>query len=310
MMGVSALIRKSRIVINNPKLLLVEILYLLSPLMKDKLYIKLLFPLSTGYQLDLKNPQTYNEKLQWLKLYYRNPLYPKLVDKYEYKKYVSEKIGKEYVIKNYGVWNSFEEIDFSELPNQFVLKTTHDQGGVVVCRDKDKFNFNKAREKLNNHLNHRNLFYFMREWPYKKVVPRIIAEEYLVDESGIELKDYKFYCFNGEPKVMYIAHGRQSNVHYLDYFDMDFVHLDINRRGYVQSNKRFKRPENWELMVQLSKKLSSGHPHVRIDFYNVYGKLYLGEFTLFQGGGMMPFYPIKWDYEFGSYLDLPHKNNL
>src|SRR5690554_2983436 len=145
--------------INNPKLLYKHILFALAPVLPDKFYLKQLFPIYTGYKLNLNNPQTYNEKLQWLKLYYRNLLYPKLVDKYEYKEYIKEVLGELYIVENYGVWNTFEEIDFDTLPNQFVLKTTHDQGGVVICKDKEKFDFDKARKKITNHLNRRNLFY-------------------------------------------------------------------------------------------------------------------------------------------------------
>src|SRR5690606_148439 len=199
-----------------------------SPIFSDEFYLKRLFPLMVGYKLNLQDPKTYNEKLQWLKLYYRDPLLPCLVDKYEYKKYVKELVGERYVVKNLGVWDNFEEINFDKLPTQFVLKTTHDQGGVVICKDKSTFDIINARRKLKRHFN-LNLYYLYREWPYKYIKPRIIAEEYLIDESGDDLKDYKLYCFNGEPKVMYISSGRQTNTTYLDFFDMDFNYLNIRR---------------------------------------------------------------------------------
>jgi hypothetical protein len=254
--------------------------------------------------LDLDNPRTYNEKLQWLKLYYRNPILPKLVDKFEYKSFVSARVGQEYVVKNYGIWNSVDEIEFDGLPAQFVLKTTHDQGGVVICKDKMHFNILAAKRKLRGHLK-RNLYYLFREWPYREVIPRIIAEELLVEADGADLKDYKFYCFNGEPRIMYIATGRQSGGACFDFFDMDFKHLDIRRPKYGQLGDVFERPENWCDMISLARKMSEGLPHVRIDFYNVGGKIFFGEFTLFQGGGFMPFSPETWDYELGSYLRLP-----
>jgi hypothetical protein len=233
--------QKIRTVIKRPETLFIKLLYFLSPLFGDKFYLKLLFPLKVGYKLNLKNPKSYNEKLQWLKLNYRDPLLPKLVDKYEYKIYIKNKIGEEYIVKNYGVWDSFKEIDFNKLPNQFVLKTTHDQGGVVICKDKSNFDFKKARKKINRHLN-QNIFYRFREWPYKYIKPRIIAEELLVDYDVGDLLDYKFYCFNGEPNVMYIASGGQSDSSYLNFYDMDFNLLDIERRGYPQSDKDFKKP--------------------------------------------------------------------
>jgi hypothetical protein len=301
------IIRKLRTVLNAPKTLLVRLLYLFSPCINDKTYLKLLFPLKLGYKLNLKNPKSYNEKLNWLKLYYRDATLPRLVDKYEYKEHVKKIIGESFVIKTYGIWDSFEEIDFDSLPQKFVLKTTHDQGGVIICKDKYAFNFEKAHSKIQKHLK-RNLFYLMREWPYKYVRPRIIAEEYLVDESGTELKDYKFYCFNGIPKFMYIASGRQAG-HHFDFYDMDFNHLDISRTGYTPSGVQFKKPKNWDMMKEFAMKMSLGHPHVRIDFYNINEKLLFGEFTLFQGGGLMRFYPPKWDYEFGKYLQLPPRNN-
>lgn len=298
------ILRKLRSIIKKPKLLLIKPLMLLSPLFGDKMYLKMLFPLKVGYKLNLDNPKSYNEKLQWLKLYYKNPLLPKLVDKYEYKEYVKKNVGEQFVIKTYGVWTSVEEIDFDNLPSQFVLKTTHDQGGVIVCKDKSNFDIVNAKKKLQKHLK-RNLYYLFREWVYNNVEPRIIAEEYLEDKSGEGLKDYKFYCFDGEPKLMYITCGKQMGVNYIDFYDMDFNYTDIKRPKFKQFGNNHVKPKNWDLMIELAKKMSYGQPHVRIDFYNVNDKLYFGEFTLFQGGGLMPFYPEKWDYILGEYIELP-----
>lgn len=290
--------------LKRPQSLFIKILVKSSPWFSDKVYLKLLFPLKTGYRLNLENPKTYNEKLQWLKLNYRSDLLPKLVDKYEFKEYARKMIGDEYIIKTYGVWESFEEINFEELPNQFVLKTTHDQGGVVVCKDKSLLDIEKTRQKINRHLNRRNLYYLMREWPYKYVKPRIIAEELLIEKGELGLKDYKFYCFHGEPKVLYISFGRQSDKTYFDFYDISFNKLDIKRPKYAQPKEVMEKPDNFDKMIELAKVLSKNEPHVRVDFYNIDGKIKLGEFTLFQGGGMMPFYPKKWDYTFGSWIDL------
>lgn len=294
--------QKISTVISKPKVLLIKILYLISPILSDRLYLKLLFPLKVGYKLNLKNPQTYNEKLQWLKLNYRDNRLPAMVDKYEYKQHVAEAIGSDYVVKNFGVWENFDDIDFEILPTRFVLKTTHDQGGVILCSDKAHFDLDKARKKINRHLK-RNIFYLYREWPYKKVKPRVIAEEFLEDEWG-DLLDYKFYCFDGEPKIMYIAAGRKSGETCFNFYDMNFNFLDIKRPGYNQCGIEVKKPENFDLMISLAKQLSIAQPHVRIDFYSIKGKIYVGEYTLFQGGGMMPFVPEKWDYTLGSWLDL------
>jgi len=300
---ISNIKRKLKVALSNPRLIGVKLLYRLSPLLPDKLYLKLLFPLKVGYKLNLENPQTYNEKLQWIKLYYRKPIMSVMADKYAAKQYIENIIGDEYVVKNYGVWEHFNDIDFSTLPESFVLKTTHDQGGVVVVKDKNELDIKKAKAKLERHLE-KGTYHLMKEWPYKNIQSRIIAEELLMDTEKGDLWDYKFYCFNGEPKLMYISHGRQSHTTYFDFYDMDFEKQDISRPGHPISEKMIKKPEQWELMKEISRKLSAGWPHLRVDFYCVEGKLYLGELTFFQGGGMKPFYPESWDYKLGEMIAL------
>lgn len=286
------------------KRIIIKALYLISPLVPDKIYLKILFPLRTGYRLNLKNPITYNEKLQWLKLYNRDPALPDRVDKYEYKVWAENIIGSEYVPKTYGLWTSAEEIDFNSLPDRFVIKTTHDQGGVLICKEKSEFDEKYARKMLKSHLR-RNLYNMMKEWPYKEVKPRIMAEELLSGFDGDDLFDYKFYCFDGEPRYMYVSRGRQSAHTPFYFFDMNFNPLSIVRPGHEPDDFSIEKPQNWELMIKLARKLSYGQPHVRIDFYNLNGKVKVGEYTLFQGGGMMPFIPEYWDYELGKWLNLP-----
>lgn len=300
---ISNIKKKLKSVAANPRLIGIKLLYQLSPLLPEKLYLKLLFPLKVGYKLNLDNPLTYNEKLQWIKLYYRKPIMSVMADKYAAKQYIADIIGEEYIVRNYGVWERFDDIDFSSLPKSFVLKTTHDQGGVVVVKDKNKLDIKKAKAKLERHLK-KGTYHIMKEWPYKNIQPRIIAEELLIDAKKGDLWDYKFYCFNGEPKLMYISHGRQTDITYLDFFDMDFEKKDITRPRFASSEEKIDKPEQWELMQDLSRKLSAGWPHLRVDFYCVEGKLYLGELTFFQGGGMMPFYPESWDDKLGSYIEL------
>lgn len=295
--------RKLMTFVENPKIILIKFLYTVSSNFQDEKYLKMLFPLKMGYPLNLENPLTYNEKLQWLKLNYRNPLMTKMVDKFSMKEVAKKIIGEKYIIESYGVWNSFDEIEFENLPRSFVLKTTHDQGGVIIVKDKDKIDKAYINSKLTNHLKTKHYF-LSREWPYKNVQPKIMAEAILVNEDVGDLYDYKFYCFHGEPKVMYIAHGRQNDTCYLDFYDMEFNKLDITRPNYPQSDKSFEMPENWELMKELAKKLSIGFPHLRVDFYNINGKIYLGELTFFQGGGLMPFKPHEWDHKLGSWIDL------
>ncbi|MDY0271258.1 MAG: ATP-grasp fold amidoligase family protein [Advenella sp.] len=305
-MSIKTLKQKTKTVINNPKVLFIKLLYKISPLFSDKIYLKILFPLQTGYKLNLDKPKTYNEKLQWLKIHYRKPIMMQMVDKYEAKKFAQNIIGKKYIIENLGIWDSFDEIDFNSLPNRFVLKTTHDQGGIIIVKDKNKLDIKAAKIKINKHLKTKH-FYLTREWPYKDVKPRIMAEVFLENKNLGDLWDYKFYCFHGIPEVMYIAHGRHSEQCYFDFFDMNFNKLDIARRGYSQSKKTFDIPKNWDLMKELAAKLSKNLPHVRVDFYNIDGLIYLGELTFFQGGGMMPFYPKDWDLAFGNWINI---NNI
>lgn len=273
--------------------------------MPDKIYLEKVYKLRMGRKLNLDNPQTYNEKLQWLKLYDRKPEYTKMVDKYAVKDYVAKKIGAEHIIKTLGVWDKFDDIDFTTLPNQFVLKTTHDSGGVVICKDKNVLNMKEARKRIEWSLN-RKYYYIWREWPYKDVKPRIIAEEYMVDESGYELKDYKFFCFNGKVKALFVAKDRTkvNEETKFDFFDENFNHLPFTN-GHPNSEPPYFKPENFEKMKELAEKLSIGIPHVRVDFYNINGKIYFGELTFSHWSGLTPFNPEEWDYEFGSWIELP-----
>lgn len=275
--------------------------------LSDKKYLEMRYKLRFGKKLDLENPLTYNEKLQWLKLYDRNPEYTKMVDKYEVKKYVADKIGEEYIIPTLGVWDKFEDIDFDKLPDQFVLKCTHDSGGIVICKDKSNLNKEKAKKKIEKGLK-RNYYWSSREWPYKDVKPRIIAEKYMVDESGYELKDYKFFCFDGKVKVLFIATDRavEGEETKFDFFDENFVHLPI-KNGHENADKELACPEGFEKMKELAEKLSQGIPQLRVDFYNINGQIYFGETTFFHWSGMVPFEPEEWDYKFGEYIKLPNK---
>lgn len=274
----------------------------------DEEYIRRLFKFKMGYDLDLKNPKTYNEKLQWLKLNYHNPEFVTMVDKYLSKQYVADIIGEQYIVPLYGVWDTFDDIDFEVLPEQFVLKTTHDCGGVVVCKDKRSFDKKKAKKILNWHLQ-REYFYHCREWPYKFVKPRIIAEKFMKDsENQVEegLTDYKFFCFDGEPKAMFIATDRAKKgaETKFDFYDMEFNHLPFTN-GHPNSDKVIDKPKQFDEMIELSKKLSKGLPHVRVDFYESQGNIYFGELTFFHWGGMVPFEPKEWDLRFGEWIDLP-----
>lgn len=272
----------------------------------DKRYLELLYWYKMKKRLNLDNPQTFNEKLQWLKLYDRNPRYTAMVDKYEVKKYVTEMLGEEYIIPTLGVWDNFDEIDFDSLPDQFVLKCTHDSGGLVIVTDKNKLNRKAAKKKI-NHCLRRNYFYNTREWPYKNVKPRIIAEQYMIDESGYELKDYKFFVFDGVVRAMFIATDRNASTETcFDFFDRDFHHLPFTN-GHPNADHEIKMPDNYKEMIRLAEILGKGIPQVRIDFYSISGRIYFGEVTFFHWGGVQPFVPEKWDYTFGSWIQLPLK---
>ena len=272
----------------------------------DEWFIKTKYRLKMGRRLDLQNPQSFTEKLQWLKLYDRQPLYPTLVDKYSVKEYVAKVIGEEYVIPSLGVWDSFDEIDFSILGKQFVLKTTHAGGssGVVICKDISEFDYDGSRKKLQSSL-HFDTYWVIREWPYKMVKHRIIAEQLLKCNDG-DLKDYKFYCFNGEPKVLLVASNRFTT-HNFNYFDMNFNDLPITSCDGPRSTKPIPKPQNFQKMIEIAKSLSTGIPHVRVDLYNVDGKIYFGELTLYDSSGYDNMSSEKWNEQFGKWLTLPDK---
>lgn len=272
--------------------------------LKDKTYLKLQYKNRMGKELSLEKPQTFNEKLQWLKLYDRNPEYTKMVDKYEVKKYVANIIGEEYVIPTLGVYDKFEDINFETLPNQFVIKCTHDSGGLVICKDKMKLEINEARKKINKSLK-RNYYYWGREWPYKNVKPRIIIEKYMEDEINKELVDYKFMCFNGKVKCVFTCTDRfEKDGLKVTFFDRNWKKMPFERH-YPSSNKNIKKPKNHELMLELAEKLSKGIPFVRVDFYEINEKVYFGELTFYPGAGFEEFYPEQWDLKLGKMLELP-----
>lgn len=272
----------------------------------DELYLKIYYWLSMRKKLQLNPPILFNEKLQWLKLYNRRPEYVTMVDKYAVKEYVAKIIGEEYVIPTIGVWNSPDKIDLDKLPNQFVLKTNHDGGGngIVVCKDKSLLNKKKTLRELRHSFN-RNTYLIGREWPYKMVKKCVFAEQYMEDDKTKELRDYKFFCFNGEVKALYVATNRASQTGVcFDFFDTDFNHLDIYQ-GHPLSGKPLEKPVSFDLMKEMVEKLSRGIPHVRVDFYEVNGHPYFGEFTFFHLGGTGSFQPEKWDKVFGDWIKLP-----
>lgn len=290
--------------LKNPNLIATALLARCGRLLPDSWFLRIKYFQVFGKILNLKNPKTFNEKLQWLKLYDRKPEYTVMVDKIEAKKWVADRIGDEYIIPTLGVWDSAEEIDFDSLPNQFVLKTNHDSGAVIICKDKSKFNIDEARKKLAASLK-RDYYILGREWPYKDVKRRILAEKYMVDESGYELKDFKIFCFDGKPAFIQVDFDRFADSgHKRNLYSTNWEILDF-QYGYpsVRSHT-IERPVNLEEMLQCASTLSKGHPFLRVDFYSINGSSKFGETTFFPECGFGKFEPSSADEKYGQNLKI------
>lgn len=273
----------------------------------DKTYLALLGKIRLGKKINIDNPKTFSEKIQWLKLYDRNPEYTKMVDKYEAKKYVASIIGEEYIIPTLGVYNNFKEIDFDKLPNQFVIKCTHDSGGNIICKDKSKLDFKEARKKIEKCLK-KDYYNYNKEWPYKNVRPRLIIEKYMASKEYPELIDYKFFCFNGEPKFLYVSEGLSNHATAkISFTDMKYNLMDFHRKDYKPFKELPPKPKNFEKMKEFSEILSDKIPFVRVDFYEIKEKIYFGELTFFPCSGYIPFEPQKYDSILGDMIELPKK---
>lgn len=277
----------------------------LSNSLSDSFYLKCFYRSAINEKLNLNIPHNFNEKLQWLKLHDRQPVYMDMVDKYIAKEFVAKRIGEEHIIKTYGVWDKFEDIDFDLLPDKFILKCTHDSAGYVICKNKKDFDFNSARKKITKCLK-RNFYYVGREWPYKNLKPRVLAEEYMEDHTLHELRDYKIFTFNGVPKVMHLVSNRQSSdaETYGDFFDMEYNHLELTM-GHRNAPQYPEKPKNFELMKEFAAVLAEGTIHLRVDFYEVDGQLYFGELTFYQDSGIADIKPKKWNNILGSWIELP-----
>lgn len=270
----------------------------------DKLYLKMIFRALTGKKLNIDHPETFNEKLNWLKIHDRNPKYTQMVDKSMARDIAAKTIGGGYVPKLLGVYEKYEDIDFEQLPSKFVLKCTHDGGSVLVCSNRETFDFDKAKKVLTFHLK-RNAFWYAREWPYKNVKPRIIAEEYLSDGKNKVLPVYKIFCFNGEPKIIQAIHNDKHPNETVDYFDAEWNWLDLHQ-NYPRSKEKCGRPNSFVKMMEMAKVLSKDIAHVRVDFYEVNEEPIFSEFTFYNDAGICRFYPDRWDFVLGEYIKLPN----
>lgn len=270
--------------------------------MNDKAFLNLTYWVHYGRKINWENPLTFNEKLQWLKIYDRNPEYTKMVDKYDVKKFVSRVIGEEYIIPTIGVWECVEDIPFDSLPERYVIKCTHDSGSVCICKDKNTFDVAHAKKKLKKGLKN-NLFYWGREWPYKNVKPRIIAEDYIEGFNG-ELNDYKLMCFNGKVRCSFVCSDRFNNEGLkVTFFDTNWKKMPFCRY-YPAAHYVIPQPTTYNKMVELAEKLAEGIPFVRVDFYEVDNHPYFGEMTFFPGNGVEEFSPQVWDYTLGNWVDI------
>lgn len=272
--------------------------------MNDKEYLSWLYRARMGRLPDLNHPKSFNEKLQWLKLNDRKPEYTEMVDKYLAKKYVEKRIGEKYIIPTLGVWDEFDQIEFEKLPDQFVLKTTHDSGGVVICKDKANFDKAAAKRKLEKSLK-RNYYWAEREWPYKNVKPRIIAENYLSFLNGSDLVEYKVFCFNGKPALFLICKGEgHTDERTNDFYDLEFNHIPVTVTC-PNAKEKCQKPDEYEELLELSRKLAKNTYQLRVDLYVINHKIYFGELTFFHDSGCCKFNPPEWDKRFGDMLKLP-----
>jgi len=272
--------------------------------LSDEEFLKKVFPKYMGYPLDLENPKTFSEKLQWLKVNYREPVQTVMVDKHEAKHFIAHRVGDQYIIPTLAVWDSVEDIDFDALPNQFVLKCTHDSGGIVICKDKSSLDREAAKAKLRASLK-RDYSKIAREWAYQNVPRRIIAEKYISELGNDDLLDYKMYSFHGEPKLTVVCSDRFSKTGTrMNFYDINWEPMGIHFGHYPPLSTEFPKPATYEEMKRLTAELSKDCPFLRVDFYEIKGRLYIGELTFFPGAGLEQFCPMTKDYELGEWLHL------
>ncbi|AOZ95496.1 ATP-grasp fold amidoligase family protein [Butyrivibrio hungatei] len=282
---------------------IIHLIYMLLSPLSDRTFSIIQHRIVNGRRLNLDNPESYNDKIHWIKVYDHNPVYHKLADKIEVRKWVSERIGEKYLIPIVGgPWNNCEEIDYDKLPDKFVLKCTHDSGGILICHDKKTFDIHYANRFLTNRMNH-DYYLHGREWAYKGLVPKVYAEKYMVDESGVELKDYKVFCFDGVPKVIQVDFGRYTK-HERNLYTTDWRYIPVQIKYPTNPDHQIDKPKCLEEMLDIATKLSAGLIQARIDLYVIYDKVYFGEITLYHGSGCEKFKPIEFGHEMGSYINL------
>ena len=296
-------VNKIKSIVKEPRILLDYILYVFFKPLNDSSFLKIKYRYWFGEDLNLDNPQTFNEKLNWLKLYDRNPQYTVMADKFYAKKWVADKIGDEYIVPCYGHWQRYEDIDFHKLPQVFFLKSNQDSGGGMLVDQNKGIDYKSIKKRFSSkRIAKKNWYWISREWAYKHIEPCILAEEYLDEGTGREVHDYKFWCFNGKPTYMYITN--KGDVIKENFYDMDFNPVYLNH-GFERTIPEYEKPESFDKMKEIASVLSSNIPFVRIDFFNINGRPYFGECTFYDWGGFKAFTDLRWDYELGQLIKLP-----
>ena len=285
----------------------VEIIYRLFSFVPDEPYLKFLYRVRTGKKLNLESPVSINDKIQWLKLHDRKPVYTKMVDKIASKEFVAERIGEKHIIRTLGCWKSFKEIDFDSLPDQFVLKCNHDSGGLVIVKDKSRLDMKKAEKIISRSLR-RNFYKNSREWPYKGIKPMVFAEEFL-DGGENGLTDYKFFCFDGDPKFINVSRFEHTDDEEISFYSLDWELTPFQRTDHKRLSVVPPRPRHLEEMTELARRLSKGVPFLRVDLYEYDDRVYFGEPTLYPTAGLAQYGPEGWSETLGSWIPLPKKNN-
>lgn len=287
----------------NPRKLIITLAEKGIIILPDFIFLKLVYKEKMGKTLDLKNPKTFNEKLQWLKLHDRKEIYSTMVDKYEVKGYVAKKIGQEYMIPTLGIYDKFEDIDFNKLPNQFVLKCTHDSGGVYICTDKTKMKKDEVKEIIKKSLK-KNYYLHNREWAYKNIKPRIIAETYMKDGKTKTLNDYKLFCFHGKVETILVCSNRNKHFKNTDFYDKNWNLMPFTRKNHKNNKNGIEKPKNLDKMIEIAEILSKDIPFIRVDLYEINNQVYFGELTLYPSGGFEGFKPEEWDKKLGDILKI------
>lgn len=280
-----------------------------SRILPQKSFLKMHYKHETGKALNLENPIDFSEKIQWLKIYYKPPILTQLVDKYEVRSYVSDRVGERYLNEMYGVYRRPEDINFSALPKKFILKATHGWDMNLVIKNDENLDISRITEITRKWLATNHYYNTGMEWAYKNIKPGLIAENFMVEKGRHAISDYKFYCFNGVPKMVQLDMDRGGNAHSIRYYDLNWERLPFVIKGNTVSEDNIEKPKNFDKMIEIARELSTGFPFVRVDLYNIEGKIVFGEMTFYPGDGRTQLEPERYNRIYGDYIKLPRIPN-